>query len=277
MLASALSGLAGHRRGSRRLFLEARDAPAVVHLHHAQAAGVGERHLDAARSTCAPAPDVLRQHLAVIHLVDVVAGEHQHVVRRVAAQDVEVLVHRVGGAALPVARRCAAAPAAAPRIRRSARRESSSRAARGGSGCAPCTACRSPMRRMPELTQLESVKSMMRNLPPKGTAGFARHSVSCSSRLPRPPARTSAMVLRVMSLTSRLSSFSICQDNPDAGIGEVGARHGPASGEPGSARPLGITLRITRVIPGRELGPGTEPGREAQLAHVAEPHAGFTV
>jgi hypothetical protein len=53
-----------------------------------------------------------------------------------------------------------------------------------------------PMRRMPELTQLESVKSMMRNLPPKNTAGLARRSVSCFSRLPRPPARTSAIVRR---------------------------------------------------------------------------------
>ena len=36
-----------------------------------------------------------------------------------------------------------------------------------------------PMRRMPELTQLDSEKSMIRNLPPNGTAGFARQSVSC--------------------------------------------------------------------------------------------------
>ncbi len=33
-----------------------------------------------------------------------VPGEYQHVVRRVAAQDVEVLVHRVRGAAVPVDR-----------------------------------------------------------------------------------------------------------------------------------------------------------------------------
>ena len=48
-----------------------------------------------------------------------------------------------------------------------------------------------PMRRMPEFTQLDSGKSMMRNLPPNGTAGLARQSVSCISRLPRPPARIS--------------------------------------------------------------------------------------
>src|ERR1017187_5971211 len=32
-----------------------------------------------------------------------------------------------------------------------------------------------PMRRMPELTQLDRAKSIMRNLPPKGSAGWARH------------------------------------------------------------------------------------------------------
>ena len=47
-----------------------------------------------------------------------------------------------------------------------------------------------PNRRMPELSALLSAKSMMRDLPPKYTAGLARMSVSSISRLPRPPART---------------------------------------------------------------------------------------
>ncbi len=42
------------------------------------------------------------------------------------------------------------------------------------------------MRRMPELMQLDSVKSMIRKLPPNGTAGFARHSVNA----PKPSALT---------------------------------------------------------------------------------------
>ena len=51
--------------------------------------------------------------------------------------------------------------------------------------------------RMPELTQLDSEKSMIRYLPPNGVAGFARLSVNCISRCPRPPAITMATVLRV--------------------------------------------------------------------------------
>src|SRR5215471_11256706 len=52
-----------------------------------------------------------------------------------------------------------------------------------------------PMRRTPELMQLDNAKSIIRNLPPKNTAGLARRSVNCLSRLPRPPASTRAMDL----------------------------------------------------------------------------------
>src|ERR1700693_1676567 len=48
--------------------------------------------------------------------------------------------------------------------------------------------------RMAELTQLESVKSMIRYLPAKGTAGLARLSVNTPNREPSPPARMTARV-----------------------------------------------------------------------------------
>src|SRR5215470_10940016 len=49
---------------------------------------------------------------------------------------------------------------------------------------------------IPELTQLESVKSMIRYLPAKGTAGLARFSVRTPSRDPSPPARMTARALK---------------------------------------------------------------------------------
>src|SRR5262252_3821872 len=49
---------------------------------------------------------------------------------------------------------------------------------------------------MPELRAFERAKSMIRDLPPKNTAGFARRSVSSISREPRPPASTQAMLRR---------------------------------------------------------------------------------
>ena len=46
------------------------------------------------------------------------------------------------------------------------------------------------IRRKPALTRFESAKSISRYMPPNGTAGFARSSVSGASRFPSPPART---------------------------------------------------------------------------------------
>src|SRR5262245_44269748 len=48
---------------------------------------------------------------------------------------------------------------------------------------------------IPELTQLESVKSMIRYFPAKGTAGLARFSVRTPRREPSPPARMTARAL----------------------------------------------------------------------------------
>ena len=45
-----------------------------------------------------------------------------------------------------------------------------------------------------ELTQFESVKSMIRYLPPKGTAGLARTPERIDRRSPSPPARITAIV-----------------------------------------------------------------------------------
>src|SRR5689334_12778861 len=47
---------------------------------------------------------------------------------------------------------------------------------------------------MPELTQLESGKSMIRNLPAKGTEGLARFSERTLRRAPSPPARIMATI-----------------------------------------------------------------------------------
>ena len=45
-----------------------------------------------------------------------------------------------------------------------------------------------------ELTQLHSVKSMIRYLPPNGTAGLARTPERIDRRSPSPPARITAIV-----------------------------------------------------------------------------------
>ena len=52
--------------------------------------------------TSAPGVDVLAQHQLVVHLVDVVAGEDDHVFRTVGLDDVDVLVDRVRRALVPL-------------------------------------------------------------------------------------------------------------------------------------------------------------------------------
>src|SRR6266404_4812140 len=62
------------------------------------------------------------------------------------------------------------------------------------------------IRRMPEFTAFESAKSMMRDFPPKYTAGLARRSVNSIRRLPRPPASTKARACRARAHVGLLAS-----------------------------------------------------------------------
>ncbi len=62
---------------------------------------LGAWHLQAAHRDVGVLLDVLLQHLLEIHLVDVIAGQQHDVFRVVALDDVDVLVHRVGGAEVP--------------------------------------------------------------------------------------------------------------------------------------------------------------------------------
>jgi len=45
---------------------------------------------------------VTRDHFAVIHLVDVVAAKDEDVLRPQGADDVQILVDRIGGALVPL-------------------------------------------------------------------------------------------------------------------------------------------------------------------------------
>ena len=101
--ASARCGSPGIGIGLRRLLLEADDA-----LGRSSTAttpkrvAVLDRHLDGRQVRSAPLLLVGAQHPAVVHLVDVVAGQDDDVPRGLALDRVDVLVDGVGGAQVPV-------------------------------------------------------------------------------------------------------------------------------------------------------------------------------
>ena len=101
--------LVGHAGRILRLFEEGDDAVLVVDVHDAEAGRLHARHLEAADGDVGARIDVLLEHHLVVHLVDVVAGEHDDVVGAVAADDVDVLEDRVGGAGVPLVLRRALA------------------------------------------------------------------------------------------------------------------------------------------------------------------------
>ena len=68
---------------------------------HVEAFGHLDRGFQAAHRHVGLRPDVLLEYFLIIHLVNVIAGEQRDVLRRVALDDVDVLIDRVGRAAIP--------------------------------------------------------------------------------------------------------------------------------------------------------------------------------
>ena len=124
----------------------------------------------------------------VVHLVDVVAGEDEHVLGAPAPEVDEVLVDRrrpCPGTSRSGPRRANGCSICTPprvRSRSHGRPVPMCWLQRSGRYCVS-----TPTSKMPEFTQFESVKSMMRYLPPNGTAGLARRSDSRHSRRPARP------------------------------------------------------------------------------------------
>ncbi len=85
----------------RRLFDETVDDGTLAGLDYAEAAGLFWGHPDRRHRGPRTCLDVLQQHLAGVHPVNVVGPEHQYVLGALIADDVQVLVNGVGGARKP--------------------------------------------------------------------------------------------------------------------------------------------------------------------------------
>ena len=100
--AEAEAGVPGGRRRDLGLLLEAHDAAVLVHLEDAEARDSLRGDLDGRDRELRAPGDVDVEHLAVVHLVDVVARQDDDPARPLALEGVEVLVDGVGGAEVPV-------------------------------------------------------------------------------------------------------------------------------------------------------------------------------
>ena len=74
----------------------------VVHVHDAKTGRVHARDLEAPDRHVGVLLHVLLEHQLVVHLVDVVAGQHDHELGMIGLDDVDVLEHGVGGPFIPL-------------------------------------------------------------------------------------------------------------------------------------------------------------------------------
>src|SRR3954453_11938062 len=121
---------------------------------------------------------------------------------------------------------------------------------------------------IPELTQFDSVKSMIRYLPPNGTAGLARTDDRIDSRSPSPPARMTAITGFTNGRPSRACGRR--------GAGRAGvhadcrACDGGALGELRSAGALGEQARVPEVAVVLDHPVQVRPRRVPGVALVAD-------
>ena len=94
--------VAGDRGRVGGLLDERGDVVVLVHGHNAEADRLHPRHFEAGDGDVRAGLAMLLQDQLVVHLVDVVAGQDDHVFGRVALDDVDVLVDRIGGALVPL-------------------------------------------------------------------------------------------------------------------------------------------------------------------------------
>ncbi len=94
--------VAGHGRRVAGLFVEGDDLAVSRRLDDAELRSFVDRHRDGRDRDTGADLHVMLDHLAGIHVVDVIGAEHAHDVGSLVADEVEVLIDRVGGTAEPL-------------------------------------------------------------------------------------------------------------------------------------------------------------------------------
>lgn len=83
------------------LFDKAGDLTVTCHLDHAEGRDLAGTDGEGSDGDLGPAVDVLLEHEGVIHLVDVIAGEDEDVLRLLGPDGVDILVDGVRGSLIP--------------------------------------------------------------------------------------------------------------------------------------------------------------------------------
>jgi len=91
----------GHRLRVIGFFLEAHDPEMVIDGHDPEAARLAQGDLNATDREVGLVLEMEGQHRPVVHLVDMVAGQDQHVSRLVGSEDIDVLIQGVRGSPIP--------------------------------------------------------------------------------------------------------------------------------------------------------------------------------
>ena len=95
-------GFVWHARRIGGFFQEFDDATTFVNRHHAEAARRFAGYFQAGNRHIGGLVAMLLQHQLVVHLVDMVARQDDHIFGVVALNDIDVLEYRVGGAFVPL-------------------------------------------------------------------------------------------------------------------------------------------------------------------------------
>ena len=93
--------ITGDMRRIARLLDKFHHALLGIYRHDAERRGVRERHIQTRDRHVCLKLNMLGDHFAVIHFVDMVPGKNQNELRPVVADDVEILKHRVRRAFVP--------------------------------------------------------------------------------------------------------------------------------------------------------------------------------
>ena len=93
--------IVGDRGRVSRLLYKVRNPQVLIDVDHAESMGLFDRNIDCADHGIGIFGDQPMEHFHIVHLVDMVAGEDEHIVRLFVVEQEEVLIDRVGGALVP--------------------------------------------------------------------------------------------------------------------------------------------------------------------------------